>query len=202
MSTELNWRERRREAGSPSMAEERVRGALSNAKIPVRYMGAELAKDFTTISVTFKPDQSYYVSGSVGTGKTHLICSMLKERILSRHAPKECLFMTADEIFDEIRESYSQDRSGGSFDRILTRLKEIDILAIDDLGAEKITDWTIGKFYQIINARYNNLKVTYISSNLAIKDISANLNERIGSRITQMCEVVLLGGKSRRKAKA
>lgn len=170
---------------------------ISNAGIPIRYKLSDLVEDFPKLSNNFFPDRSYYIVGPTGSGKTHCLCAMLKERILSRFDKKNCLFLPVEDLLDDLRSCYS-DKNDSREDVLITRLKEIDILGLDDLGSERMTDWVFSKMYQIINNRYNNMKLIYITSNLDLSELSSKFDERIASRLFQMCETIRLEGKDKR----
>jgi len=194
------WRQRR----EPTEADNKNLAQM--VRIPKRYITADLLNDFPHLD--FGQECSYYFSGGPGTGKTHAICAMVRERALSRFDRRECLFITVDDMLSELRSRY--DKSGrvvisdgeqeeeARADAYTTRLKEIDVLALDDLGAERSTEWALGELYSIINHRYNELKITYISSNLDLGLLSGGFHQRIASRIAQMCEIINLTGVDRR----
>jgi DNA replication protein DnaC/primosomal protein DnaI len=191
------WRQRR----EPTAADQK---RLADIGIPKRYIGADMLRDLPDLS--FTEGSSYYLHGPSGSGKTHALCAMVRERALSRFDRRECLFTTVDEMLSEIRAgydrppkrtTYSEDEES-QVDCYVTRLKEVEVLALDDLGAERSTEWALGELYSVVNHRYNELKLTYISSNLDLGELSTSFHQRIASRIAGMCEVVHLIGKDRR----
>jgi DNA replication protein DnaC len=192
------WRIRREE--NP----EREWSILRHIGIPRRYAVADLQKDFPLFG--FDQETSYYLHGEAGSGKTHMLCAMVRERTLARFDRRECLFVTVDDALSEIRSTFNrpkrnrdeEEEDEATYDCYTTRLKEVSILALDDIGAERVTDWTLGELYSILNTRYNELRVTYLSSNLCIEDLSTKFSQRIASRLYQMCQVVHLGDKDRR----
>ena len=71
-------------------------------------------------------------------------------------------------------------------------------MIIDDIGAEKLTEFVRQTFYYIINEREQWLKKTIITSNYSLDELDEYIDGRISSRIAGMCEIVELGGKDRR----
>jgi len=72
------------------------------------------------------------------------------------------------------------------------------ILIVDDLGAEKFTDWSIENLYRLVNYRYENMLTTVFISNLSLKELSQRVGDRIVSRIIEMCHLFKVEGKDRR----
>jgi len=194
------WRQRREPTEQDRIILQR------NARIPKRYLWADLLTDSPEIG--FEQESSYYLYGPSGVGKTHILCAMVRERALSRFDRRDCLFVSVDDLLSELKsrynntgrmlisqEEYSEESRADAY---TTQLKEAEILALDDLGAERATEWAIGELYSIINHRYNEMKITYISSNLDLQQLSDMGYQRIASRIGHMCEVISVSGKNRR----
>jgi len=75
---------------------------------------------------------------------------------------------------------------------------EGDVLFLDDLGAEKMTDFVRQSLYAIINYREQHELPTIITSNYNLSNISGKIDDRIASRIAGMCEVIEIKGNDRR----
>jgi len=182
---------------------EEARKFVRSRGVPRRYQDATL-KDFPEKQLYHEDlsGKSFYIHGPVGCGKTHLLCALLREAsygVSSR-------FISSDELLQLIKDSFNQ-RSVPSWEReeeeahsgvILDYLCEIEILALDDLGAERITKWSAATIGYIINRRYNDMKPTYISSNLDLNELSEQFDARISSRLSQMCICIHLDGSDRR----
>ena len=72
------------------------------------------------------------------------------------------------------------------------------LLILDDLGAEKTTDWALQSLYIIINKRLSEELQTIITSNLSLDELRDKIGDRIASRIAGMCKIVKLTGRDRR----
>jgi DNA replication protein DnaC len=75
---------------------------------------------------------------------------------------------------------------------------EKDAVFIDDLGAEKQSEWSQEMFYLVINESYENCKPLFISTNLTIEQLENQYGERIVSRLAEMCEFYEIIGEDKR----
>ena len=119
--------------------------------------------------------------GSYGCGKTHLALAIASEIIHKKGM--RVRFTTAADLLDNLRATFSNKSSGSndSAQDIVESIKEIDVLILDDYGAEKSSSWAEEKLFQIINHRHANDMATVITTNLRIEDMPP----RIGSRLQQ-----------------
>ncbi|MGA1867485.1 MAG: ATP-binding protein [bacterium] len=141
------------------------------------------------------------IIGSCGVGKTHLGVALIKTLIKEKGVP--CIFYDFRDLLNEIKASYKSTRSVES--SILKPVLEKDVLVLDELGAEKITEWTRDTLAFIINRRYNENLTTIFTSNW-LDDAGADeetLQDRIGyrlrSRLYEMCRVIEIVGEDYRK---
>lgn len=120
--------------------------------------------------------------GSTGVGKTFLTNCIANE-VLKQG--KTVLYQTAPVMFDEINDAkFGRDESKSN---LLENILNVDLLIIDDLGTEKISDSKITELFSIINTRLlnQNHKVTktIISTNLNVDELFKTYTTRIGSRL-------------------
>lgn len=171
--------------------------------VPRRYMDARLTEfPDNTVNYSDLPDKSFYVYGPVGCGKTHLLCALLRETSYGTSSR----FVTSEELLCLIKDSFDrppapkwqEDIIEANHDSIITHLCELELLAIDDLGLERTTDWSMSMMRMIINRRYNDMKRTYISGNMDLNTMASEFDHRIASRLYQMCDVVHLLGRDKR----
>ena len=124
----------------------------------------------------------YIYSSTKGSGKTRMAASIGNE-LMEKH-DTAVKFSTSTKILSEIRKTYEPGT-------IITESKLIDalvtteVLIIDDFGTEKVTDWVKDKFYEIINSRYVEKKVTLFTSNESLDTLK--YDDRITNRIKEMC---------------
>jgi DNA replication protein DnaC len=133
--------------------------------------------------------------GSVGTGKTTLAM------LVSRHAleaGRSVAIYSLPRLLAEIRTTFDDDH-GTSYVDLLDRLTAVDLLQIDDVGAEKTSPWVLEQLYAIVNARYEDERSVIITTNLERDDLAEQINERTVSRLEEMCEVLPLWGADARQ---
>lgn len=123
------------------------------------------------------------LTGAPGTGKTHLAAAILRELVReSKIRGKETArFVPVPELLAEIRASYRDD--GPDERDILDKYSQLPYLVLDDLGAEKSTEWSITTLYLIIDRRYRDMRPTVVTTNLTLDQIAKTLSERISSRL-------------------
>lgn len=142
--------------------------------------------------------KGFYLWSEVkGSGKTMLVAAVANELIQTHH--KFVKFATSVDILDEIRATYN-DKSENTESRLLEDLVSTPFLVIDDFGTERVTDWVGEKFYQIVNKRYINKKVTFFTSNYDLKTLK--YDSRITSRIRERTYLVHFPEESCRETKA
>ena len=222
--------------------ERRVARMLEGARIPKRYdhctlgsyvvsgrrgddrtlAGAHLqARKFVENYHIKSPGTGLLFSGSIGVGKTHLAVGILKNLI------QECgvqgLFCDYRELLKEVMNTYNPSVAATEMG-VLRPIFEAEVLVLDELGASKPTEWVWDTVAHILNARYNDLKTTIITTNYsnlgplgtetapakqAQPDTAAGeaaraamkketlgdrIGERMRSRLQEMCVVVEMYG--------
>lgn len=185
---------------------------LRIANIPLRYAFAH-AIDFEEAffvdllkSIDFKQGKGLFLWGAVGSGKTHLAAAILNHGLdmhdgentmmLPDGFGKRFLFVQVPDLLDKIRSSYEDRRSTG--EDWLDQATDATLLALDDIGAERVTDWVREKLFQLVNRRYNAVKATIVTSNLSPDELSDRIGDRTVSRLVGMCRIVRLDGEDKR----
>ncbi len=131
--------------------------------------------------------------GPVGTGKTTL--AMLVSKAALR-AGRSVAIYSLPRLLNEIRDTHRAERSHVD---LLDRLTAVDLLHIDDVGAERTTDWVLEELYSIVNARYEDERSVVITTNILDREaLCEQITERTVSRLTQMCDELPLLGHDRR----
>ncbi len=139
-------------------------------------------------------DKSLFITGEVGTGKTVYLFSLIEHYIRQNKSVK---YINFSEFLMKLKHSYSS-KEDNPYDI------EMDIstfdgwLFIDDLGAERMTDWVGEIVYNIINYREQRELPLIITSNYSLNEIDKHIDRRISSRIAGICEVLRFRGKDRR----
>ena len=110
---------------------------------------------------------------------------------------KTVLYQTAPVLLETVID-YKMSKQKNYTENVLKSVLESDLLIIDDLGTESLNSMKLSELFNIINTRILNLNQkitkTIISTNLSIKDIFNNYEERIGSRIAGYYDIYCFFG--------
>ena len=165
-------------------------------KIPPRYETAEWKDVPERIQVAVDAirdtRKGIYLHGESGTGKTHIAYAIAKHVEDDLHLKVK--IYNSPNLFALIRDSMDGEYRGFMRDLLDYR----GLLIIDDVGAEKPTEWVFEQFYRLVNTRYEQKLPVIFTSNLSLQNLAEKLDGRIPSRIVEMCEVIELGGDDRR----
>jgi DNA replication protein DnaC len=145
-----------------------------------------------TIDRQLDAGRGLWFMGPVGTGKTTL--AMLVSRAALR-AGRSVAIYSLPRLLNEIRDGHRAERSHVD---LLDRLTDVDLLHVDDVGAERTTDWVLEELYSIVNARYEDQRSMVITTNLDRAQLCEQITERTVSRLVEMCDVLPLLGEDRR----
>jgi DNA replication protein DnaC len=207
--------------------------ALERARIPRRYEHCTLA-NFETDTLSEDPratqwdrsleqaklvvqgfvknypnvdDQGLLLMGPSGVGKTHLGVAALKELVLRGH---EGLFFDYSELLKQIQSSYNAESQTTEMD-VLEPVLTCELLLLDDLGSGKPSAWALETVGHILNTRYNEKRITLITTNFLDADVTARgkslplpsggavriedsladrIGQRIRSRLYEMCRTI------------
>ncbi len=123
--------------------------------------------------------ENLLIMGNAGTGKTY-ISSCIANRALERG--KTVYYQTAYRMFEFFEKEKFGKEGGEDAAETVRYIYDADLLIIDDLGTEFVTQFTTAAFFDVINSRIISGKSTVISSNLNLGAISDNYSQRIASR--------------------
>lgn len=159
-------------------------------------------KEYTDNYIKNIEKGSLFITGGVGTGKTHLAASIANE-LIKNEIP--VVFGTLINLLNDIKDSYSSDGEKEGY--IIERYSKVNMLIIDDLGKERPSEWTLEKLFTIINNRYENNLPVIITTNYnrdKLRERLANnknyeIADSIISRLYEMCKGIAIYGNDKRK---
>jgi DNA replication protein DnaC len=146
--------------------------------------------------------------GPQGVGKTHLAVGIIKQ--LMKLKSVRCLFRTFPELLKEIQNSYNPVSQSSELS-LLAPVLETEVLVLDELGAQNPSSWVQDEVAYVLNYRYNDNKVTILTTNFKDEEerkekkvgIADTLTERIGvrmrSRLYEMCKTIKMNGNDFRR---
>jgi DNA replication protein DnaC len=147
----------------------------------------------TEIEQQLDAGRGLWFMGPVGTGKTTL--AMLVSKAALRAGRSVAIF-SLPRLLNEIRDTHRAERSHLD---LLDRLTAVDLLHIDDIGAERTNEWVLEELYSIVNARYEDQRSVVITTNILDRDaLCEQITERTVSRLTEMCDELPVTGHDRR----
>lgn len=135
-----------------------------------------------------------YFRGDVGTGKTTL--AMLIAKTAMTHGHTVAIY-SLPRLLGLLRDTYD-DSSQYSLNELLERLCAVDLLQIDDVGAEQTSAWVLEQLYTIVNTRYEDKRAIVFTTNLEDEELRTQIGDRTVSRLYEMCEEVPLYGEDQR----
>ncbi|HEX2393094.1 MAG TPA: ATP-binding protein [Solirubrobacterales bacterium] len=197
----------------------RGRGRGVASAIPARYRGvsfdrppvSDMAQDLQTkaavgevrafvddLDQRLEEGRGLWLFGDTGTGKTTLAMLISKAAL---EAGRSVAIYSLPKLLARIRRTYDSEPGGDNYLSFFERLTSVDLLHIDDLGAEKRSDWVLEQLYALINERYETRGSVLITTNLPHQELEEQIGARTVSRLTQICDEVPLFGGDRRYGK-
>jgi DNA replication protein DnaC len=133
--------------------------------------------------------------GGPGTGKTTL--AMLISATALREGHSVAIY-SLPRLLGLLRETFN-DESEASLSTLLDRLAAVELLHVDDVGAEQSTPWVLEQLYTIVNTRYEDGRAIIFTTNLEPLELREQIGDRTVSRLIEMSsEELRLEGLDRR----
>ena len=126
-----------------------------------------------------KCSQCLFLTGGVGRGKTHLSAAIANAVLENGNT---VIYRRAADLFELIRQ-YRYEENRQKFEEMLEQLRTCNLLVIDDLGAERTTEFVVEQLVILLEERNYRNKPWIISSNLSINEIISAYNDRTADRI-------------------
>ena len=144
-----------------------------------------------------KAGEGLYIWGkSTGCGKTSWACKIMshyfRKIAFSTGLENEGLYIFLPTFLEDIRRSY--DSEDQDFEQVLSMVENCNLLIVDDIGAEKVTDWVAERVVSLIHRRYSNGLCTIYTSNLSPEELKEKMGERVASRVLGSSKVIEISG--------
>jgi DNA replication protein DnaC len=164
----------------------RFRGVSFDRK-PIVDMHPEMIREVrrfvARIDERVEDGRGMWFQGDVGTGKTSLAMLISSAAI---EAGKSVAIYSVPHLLADIKETYEDERTT-SYMNLFKRLTSVDLLHLDDLGAERRTEWVLEQLYSIINERWQDQRSIIVTTNLDVVDLREQVGARTVSRLVEIC---------------
>lgn len=147
---------------------------------------------YDTVKAWTPGKRGFVLFGPPGCGKTHLMVGMAK--MVSERDRLDFRFIKINPWLDSLR---GTDFAG--LERELLKIEKVPLLFLDDLGAEKLTEWTESKIERVFDYRFEFELPTFISTNLDPDAMGAHLTQRLWSRLRGLSDFVKISGEDFRQ---
>jgi len=139
--------------------------------------------------------------GPFGNGKSHLAAAIVNALIPQGVS---AVFQSAPDLLRLFRSTYDEG-SEVKESTLMSALAEVDLLVLDDIGAQKWSEYSEAQLYQVVDTRYRWKRPLIITTNLGfVKEplLESYIGPRAMDRIIEMCDLIEDNGTSYRKAQA
>jgi len=106
-------------------------------------------------------------------------------------------FISIVDLMNQLKASF-KDPDSGLQEMIMKRIKAVDLLILDDMGAEKSSDWIRETLFEIIDYRYNERLPILVTTNCTPEELKQQIGARNFDRLREMCALVSITAKSQR----
>lgn len=183
--------------------ESRLRKARSRgvaSVIPAKYRGVSFARPPVTeiepmvvrvvraftedLDANLDAGRGMWLMGDTGTGKTTLAMLVSKATLA---AGRSVAIYSLPKLLARIRRTYDAEPGQDSYLALFEQLTSVDLLHIDDLGAEKRSDWVLEQLYALINERYEAQRSILVTTNMQEAALEEQIGPRTVSRLVEIC---------------
>ncbi|MDQ2939524.1 MAG: ATP-binding protein [Actinomycetota bacterium] len=190
----------------------RARGRGIASVIPAKYRGVSfdrppvteiepmvvrVVRAFTEdLDANLDAGKGLWLMGDTGTGKTTL-AMLISKQALANGRP--VAIYSLPKLLARIRRTYDAEAGQDNYLALFEQLTTVDLLHIDDLGAEKSSDWVLEQLYALVNERYEAQRSILVTTNLDQAALEEQIGPRTVSRLVEICgDPLPLFGEDRR----
>ena len=147
------------------------------------YVVREVRRCVAEIEERLDAGRGLWFTGDIGTGKTTLAMLISKAAM---EADRTVALYSLPRLLTLLRETYD-DGSRYSLNELVDRLCAVDLLHLDDVGAEHSSPWVLEQLYTIVNTRYEDGRALVLTTNLDHDSLREQIGARTVSRLYEMC---------------
>lgn len=127
------------------------------------------------------------ITGITGSGKTH--CLYAIKSVVANYDEFESVSEVENwvDFLFELKEKMGKTEG---MRHIISEITNKRYCFIDDLGAERDTEWGQEMLYLVINRIYNKKNILFLTTNLSVEELATKYGERIIDRLSDICEIV------------
>lgn len=182
---------------------------------PATAQTAVVVDDLRAFLAGWDRQRGLILKGPYGTGKSGLLVGTLRELLARYYVPAynprsrfvqpltsstsatPLWFTTSTDLFDTLKGGFDN----GAYAALVSRAQRVKLLALDDLGAEKSTEWVQERLFSIVNYRYEYELPTFVTTNYGLKQLGERIGQRVLERLLECCDALSVDGKNLRTGK-